>query len=102
MVYDYWHWTDVVSVQERKNFIHSFMNDKIGEEKKELQMFKEMSEDDIVDKDNQDKKISIQEAQFYLHKTDWYAFRKADTGKEIPEDIKIKREEARQTISNLE
>ena len=31
MMYDYWHWTDVVSVEERKNFIHSFMNDKIGE-----------------------------------------------------------------------
>ena len=64
--------------------------------------FKEMSEDDIVDKENQDRKRSIQEAQFYLHKTDWYAFRKADSGKEIPEEIKTKREEARQTISELE
>ena len=37
MMYDYWHWTDVVSVEQRKQLIDVFLKDKIGEEKKELQ-----------------------------------------------------------------
>ena len=34
MMYDYWHWTDVVSVEQRKQLIDVFLKDKIGEEKK--------------------------------------------------------------------
>ena len=37
----------------------------------------------------------IQEAKAYLISTDWYITRFIETGKEIPEDIKLKREEAR-------
>ena len=37
MIYDYWHWTDVISQQDRKHLIQSFMDNKLGEEKKELQ-----------------------------------------------------------------
>jgi len=41
-------------------------------------------------------------AQSYLSETDWYVIREADSGKTMPNDIKTKREEARQTISDLE
>tara|TARA_B100000212_G_scaffold104552_2_gene77321 strand:- start:2901 stop:3233 length:333 start_codon:yes stop_codon:yes gene_type:complete len=41
-------------------------------------------------------------AQNYLFETDWYVIRQADSGKEMPSDIKTKRAEARETISNLE
>ena len=34
----------------------------------------------------------------YLASTDWYAIRKAETGVEIPEDILIKRSDARASI----
>jgi hypothetical protein len=44
----------------------------------------------------------IIEAKIYLTETDWYVIRQADSGKEMPSDIKTKREEARQTISDLE
>ena len=44
----------------------------------------------------------IIEAKVYLSETDWYVIREADSGKEMPGDIKTKRAEARETISNLE
>jgi len=44
----------------------------------------------------------LQVAQSYLSETDWYVIREADSGKTMPNDIKTKREEARQTISDLE
>lgn len=34
-------------------------------------------------------------ARQYLRDTDWYAIRKADSGKDIPTDIKTKRAQAR-------
>ncbi len=34
-------------------------------------------------------------AKQYLKDTDWYAIRKAETGKDIPTDIKTKRAQAR-------
>lgn len=37
----------------------------------------------------------------YLKSTDWYAIRFADTGEEIPADIKKARQEARDEISKL-
>lgn len=40
----------------------------------------------------------IQEAQNYLNSTDWYIVRFVDEGIEVPEDIKIKRAEAREFI----
>lgn len=43
----------------------------------------------------------INQLEFYLKSTDWYAIRFADTGIEIPEEIKQKRQEARLKISNL-
>lgn len=43
----------------------------------------------------------IWELKNYLSKTDWYVARFADEGKEIPSDIKKKRKEAREEISEL-
>lgn len=37
----------------------------------------------------------------YLKETDWYAIRFADTGEAIPTDVKKKRQEAREEISEL-
>ena len=43
----------------------------------------------------------ISELESYLKSTDWYATRFAETGKEIPIEIKEKREQARIRISEL-
>lgn len=46
-------------------------------------------------------KQKINELEGYLTSTDWYAIRYADTGEEIPAEIKTKRQEAREEISRL-
>nr|DAH98462.1 MAG TPA: hypothetical protein [Inoviridae sp.] len=43
----------------------------------------------------------IAELQKYLNDTDWYAVRFAETGAEIPDDIKEERRAAREEISSL-
>lgn len=43
----------------------------------------------------------MQEEQKFLDETDWYVARFAETGVEIPDDIKERRAEARKTISEL-
>jgi hypothetical protein len=43
----------------------------------------------------------ISELEAYLNTTDWYAVRYAETGVEIPEDIKTARQSAREEISAL-
>lgn len=43
----------------------------------------------------------ISELESYLKSTDWYAVRFAETGKEIPTEIREKREQARLRISEL-
>lgn len=43
----------------------------------------------------------IAELQGYLNATDWYAVRFAETGAEIPEEIKAARQSAREEISRL-
>ena len=40
----------------------------------------------------------LAEAQAYLTSTDWYFARLADTGEEVPEEVKVKRAEARTFI----
>ena len=44
---------------------------------------------------NQEKRVKAHAAQQYLLETDWYAHRKAETGKAIPDDILAKRAQAR-------
>ncbi len=43
----------------------------------------------------------VQELESYLTETDWYSIRYADTGETIPAEIKTKRQEARERISEL-
>lgn len=43
----------------------------------------------------------IAELEKYLTTTDWYAIRFADTGEEIPAEIKKTRQDAREEISKL-
>lgn len=43
----------------------------------------------------------ISELEYYLNSTDWYAVRYAETGVEIPADIKTARQAARDEISAL-
>jgi hypothetical protein len=43
----------------------------------------------------------ISELETYLNSTDWYAVRYAETGVEIPVDIKTERQAAREEISTL-
>lgn len=52
------------------------------------------SEEDI-------KKRRIVELESYLSSTDWYAVRYAETGVAIPDEIKVKRQSAREEISSL-
>ena len=42
--------------------------------------------------------IRNQEARAYLNSTDWYVIRNQETGVAIPEEIAIKRQEAREQI----
>ena len=58
----------------------------------------EFTEEELA-KQELDKQIS--EAKQYLESTDWYIIRYADSGKEVPSDIKIKREEARISIGGI-
>ena len=56
------------------------------------------TDEKTIAKKNQDK---IAKNEEYLKSTDWYAIRFADTGEEIPEDIKKARQDARDEISRL-
>mgnify|MGYP003297777299 CR=1 FL=1 len=50
------------------------------------------------------KEISEQklyELESYLRETDWYVIRFADTGVEIPAEVKTKRQQAREEISQI-
>lgn len=47
------------------------------------------------------KEIKIKKLQDYLDETDWYCSRFVDTGVPIPDDIKIKRQQAREELEIL-
>lgn len=46
-------------------------------------------------------KQRFSELEIYLRETDWYVIRYADTGTPVPDDIKAKRQKAREEISAL-
>lgn len=48
------------------------------------------------------KNIKIQTCREYLKKTDWYCLRFADRGIEYPEEVKNKREQARNFTNDIE
>ena len=50
---------------------------------------------------NQLIEIQNNDARRYLAETDWYATRKAETGKAIPDDILTKRQEAREKVKSI-
>ena len=41
----------------------------------------------------------LYQAQLYLAQTDWYVIRQSETGKPVPEDVSIKRNECRELLS---
>ena len=43
----------------------------------------------------------LRQSTTYLNITDWYVIRYIETGKEIPVDVKVKRQNARDAISRL-
>jgi hypothetical protein len=49
-------------------------------------------------KESNESLINKQEALTYLNSTDWYVTKKIETGVEIPEEVTIKRAEARALI----
>lgn len=51
--------------------------------------------------DEEKRKFRIAELQNYLAATDWYAVRFAETGVDVPEDVKAERQAAREEISRL-
>ena len=54
-----------------------------------------------VDTKATDNQIRINVLQKYLDDTDWYVARYAETGVEIPADVKAKRQAAREKIDEL-
>lgn len=55
---------------------------------------------DIVATPEEIKAMEILAAKQYLSETDWYVIRFQETGKLIPEEVSLKREEARNTINS--
>lgn len=80
-------------------------NEKFKEEFKEKYGIYPVTDEDIPDEEKfvltseqilqAEKATKVSAAMEYLKQTDWYAHRKAETGKAIPEDILAKRAQAR-------
>lgn len=64
----------------------------VGQEPKELLEILQIEQAQIK------LQTKLSEAQSYLTSTDWYFARLADTGEEVPEEVKVKRAEARTFI----
>jgi hypothetical protein len=54
-----------------------------------------------AEKAEADRLAEIATLNAYLSSTDWYAVRKTETGKAVPEDIALARQQARDRISEL-
>lgn len=71
---------------------------------KRLDYYKVVGSELVFDENVQlyyDCENEIEELENFLKETDWYAIRFADEGTEIPNEIKQKRKEARNRISEL-
>ena len=53
------------------------------------------------DKETMELQAELDSLQEYLKSTDWYAIRYADTGDIIPDDVKAKRQKARERIDYI-
>lgn len=60
----------------------------------DLSQLEKVETNDDIEKENKRN-----EAILYLTNTDWYVIRKFETGKEIPDDVVTKRNEARDVLS---
>ena len=80
-------------------------NEKFKEEFKEKYGIYPVTDEDILDEEKfeltseqilqAEKATKVNAAMEYLKQTDWYAHRKAETGKAIPDDVLEKRAQAR-------
>lgn len=63
----------------------------------------EIVDNNLVEIMTPEKMLLIEQStlQGYLNETDWYVTRFAETGKPIPEDVLLKRNEARDRISEI-
>lgn len=59
-------------------------------------------ETDNIDYLSRAKNIKIDKCKEYLVRTDWYCLRFADRGIEYPQEVKDKREQARNYINDIE
>jgi len=66
----------------------------------------DLTEDQVVEIEEYIEAIAVDvaaqtnlDAKMYLFNTDWYVIRKTETGTAIPTEILIKREEARESIT---
>jgi len=64
------------------------------EDKQEFIITKELTKEETIQR-------KINNLQYYLNSTDLYVTRFVETGKKIPDDIRIKRQKAREEISEL-
>lgn len=87
--------------KDRAFFVSKWGIYEIKETDKELQAWGMTQEEQEEFEEEQRKQQRIAELEEYLKSTDWYAIRFADTGEEIPADIKKARQEARDEISRL-
>ena len=51
---------------------------------------------------NEEKQVKIAQCKHYLNSTDWYIIRLADSGDVIPDEVRIKRTQARDNIDLIE
>ena len=87
--------------KDRAKFVSKWGNYEIKETDLELQAWGMTQEEQEQFEEEQRKQQRIAELEEYLKSTDWYAIRFADTGEEMPADIKKARQEARDEISRL-
>ena len=76
-------------VNDRKDEIDAEGARRVANETKTIPAF---SSEVIAESNRASKRAAAKE---YLSRTDWYAVRKAETGKAIPSDVLTKREQAR-------
>lgn len=57
--------------------------------------------EEVYEEDLFEKLKEIEKLQSYLKNTDWYSIRESETGKSMPDEIRMNRQSARDRISEL-
>lgn len=76
---------NAIKVEDGEN---EFIEFEIGNEPEEL----------LIELDNLKNESELKKHKEFLNKTDWYYARKMETGEEVPEEVVIKRVEAREFV----